>query len=80
MCDQSSVLQQALSLAQEICRGAPLALQATKQLMDQGREIAELETAFGKTYSAFERMIDSKDADEGREAFLEKREPQWRSE
>ena len=80
LCDQSSVLQQAFSLAQEIRRGAPLALQATKQLMDQGREIAKLETAFGKTYSAFERMIDSKDSDEGREAFLEKREPQWRSE
>ena len=80
LCDQGSVLPQALSLAQEICKGAPLAVQATKQMMDQGREKAELETAYAETYTAFERMIDSKDSNEGREAFLEKREPQWRSE
>ena len=80
LCEQGSVLKQALSLAQEICKGAPLAVQATKQMMDQGREITELEGAFAETYSAFEKMINSKDAIEGREAFLKKREPQWRSE
>ena len=75
-----SALTRAPSLAKEICTGAPLAVQATKQMMDQGRGIAELETVFAATYPAFEKMINSLDADEGRRAFLEKRDPQWRAE
>ena len=80
LCEPGLALTRALSLAQEICKGAPLAVQATKQMMDQGRGITELETAFATTYPAFERMINSLDADEGRRAFLEKRDPQWRAE
>lgn len=80
LCETGSALTEALLLANEICRGAPLAVQATKQMMDQGREIAELERAFAKTYPAFDRMINSVDADEGRRAFLEKREPRWGAE
>ena len=80
LCEPGAALSQALSLAQEICKGAPLAVQATKQMMDRGREIAELEAAFAETYPAFEKMINSTDADEGRRAFLEKREPRWRAE
>jgi crotonobetainyl-CoA hydratase len=80
LCEPGAALTQALSLAQEICKGAPLAVQATKQMMDRGREITELEAAFVETYPAFERMINSADADEGRRAFLEKREPRWRAE
>jgi enoyl-CoA hydratase/carnithine racemase len=49
-------------------------------MMDRGREITELEAAFVEAYPAFERMINSADADEGRRAFLEKREPRWRAE
>ena len=69
LCEPGLALTRALSLAQEICKGAPLALQATKQMIDQGRGITELETAFATTYPAFERMINSLDADEGRRAF-----------
>ena len=68
LCEPGSALTRALSLAQEICKGAPLAVQATKQMMDQGRGITELETAFATTYPVFERMINSLDADEGRRA------------
>ena len=80
LCEPGAALTQALSLAQEICKGAPLAVQATKHMMDRGREITELEAAFVEAYPAFERMINSADADEGRRAFLEKREPRWRAE
>ena len=79
LCETGAALTQALLLAKEICRGAPLAVQATKQLMDHGRQIAELKQAFAATYPAFDRMINSVDADEGRRAFLEKREPRWRA-
>ena len=79
LCETGSALTQAILLANEICRGAPLAVKATKQMMDQGRQIAELEKAFAATYPAFDRMINSVDADEGRRAFLEKREPSWRA-
>jgi crotonobetainyl-CoA hydratase len=70
-------LAMAIELAQIISQNAPLAVQATKQMIDQGLTEADLRVAFAGTYPAFDRMQDSEDAREGRAAFLEKRPPKW---
>ena len=56
---------------------APLALRATKQLMLQGLACGSVEAAFAATYPAYEALLDSADAREGMQAFIEKRAPVW---
>ena len=71
-------------LAAEVARwteallaAAPLALRATKQLMLRGLARGSVEAAFAATYPAYEAMLDSEDAREGMQAFIEKRAPVW---
>jgi enoyl-CoA hydratase/carnithine racemase len=56
---------------------APLALEATKQVMLQGLAEPDLAKAIGARYPAAERMLASTDAREGQRAFVEKRPPRW---
>jgi crotonobetainyl-CoA hydratase len=56
---------------------APLALEATKQVMLQGLAERDLAKAIGARYPAAERMLASEDAREGQRAFVEKRTPRW---
>lgn len=74
----AGVLAMALETAAMICENAPLAVRATKQMMMQGLDLPDLETAFATRYPAFEAMLASEDAKEGRLAFLQKRQPKWR--
>ena len=73
---------QALSRSKELARSmlacAPLALEATKQVMLQSVAEPRLETAMQAHYSAAQRMLESDDAKEGPRAFAEKRKPQWK--
>ena len=71
-------LKKALETAALICENAPLSVRATKQMMMGGLDLPDLETAFATRYSAFETMLASEDAREGRLAFLQKRHPKWR--
>ena len=57
---------------------APLALIATKQMLMQGKDISSLKKAYKTKYTAYEKMLASKDASEGIRAFLEKIKPVWR--
>ncbi|HXF55112.1 MAG TPA: enoyl-CoA hydratase-related protein [Hyphomicrobiaceae bacterium] len=65
-------------LAQLIIDGAPLAVEASKQVMLRSLDMASLEAALSARYPAAERMLASEDAKEGQRAFVEKRKPQWR--
>jgi crotonobetainyl-CoA hydratase len=74
---------QAVALASHIARGAPLALQALKEVMQaiDGRSLRdamELSSAGSTSLPILNRMWKSEDAQEGPRAFLEKRVPQWR--
>jgi crotonobetainyl-CoA hydratase len=76
---------EALALANEIAKGAPLALQALKEVMQaiDGTSLPEAMaiTRFGATkLPILDRMWKSADATEGPRAFLEKRAPRWRGE
>jgi crotonobetainyl-CoA hydratase len=65
------------NVAELIIEGAPLAVEASKQVMLQSLEMASLEAALRARYPAAERMLASADAREGQRAFLEKRKPRW---
>jgi enoyl-CoA hydratase/carnithine racemase len=64
-------------LAESIIEGAPLAVEASKQVMLQSLAMADLESALRARYPAAERMLASEDAKEGQRAFVEKRKPRW---
>ena len=55
----------------------PLALKATKQMIKKGQDALSLEEAYQKNYPEYDLMLASKDAIEGRRAFIEKRKPVW---
>jgi crotonobetainyl-CoA hydratase len=56
---------------------APLALEASKQVMLQSLADADLAAAMVRRYPAAERMLASEDAKEGPRAFAERRKPRW---
>ena len=65
------------ALAGDLLACAPLALEATKQVMLEGLAEPDLAKAIGARYPAAERMLASEDAREGQRAFVEKRAPRW---
>lgn len=71
------LLPAARLLAQEILACAPLAVQASKQVMLQSRDIPSMEDSMTRAYDAAEKMLASQDAKEGPLAFSEKRKPRW---
>jgi len=64
-------------MADAIIAGAPLAVEASKQVMLQSLALPNLVVALRTTYPAAERMLASEDAREGQRAFVEKRKPRW---
>jgi crotonobetainyl-CoA hydratase len=66
------------ALARDLLDCAPLAVQASKQVMLQSRAEPSLQAALRRTYDAAERMLASEDAKEGPRAFAAKRKPVWK--
>jgi crotonobetainyl-CoA hydratase len=64
-------------LAEQIIEGAPLAVEASKQVILQSLAMPDLQAALRAKYPAAERMLASEDAKEGQRAFVEKRKPRW---
>jgi crotonobetainyl-CoA hydratase len=74
---RAGLMAAARALAADIMAGAPLAIEATKQVLLQSRAEPDLAAALARHYEAAERMLASADAVEGPRAFTEKRVPQW---
>ena len=72
------LMAQARALADELLACAPLALQASKQVMLQSLEEPDFAKSMTRRYEAAERMLASDDAREGPRAFAEKRKPVWK--
>jgi enoyl-CoA hydratase/carnithine racemase len=73
----SELMSAAHALADELLECAPLALQASKQVMLQSLDEPDFARAMTRRYEAAERMLASEDAVEGPRAFAEKRKPIW---
>ena len=78
----AEVLEHARDYAQRILKCAPLAIQATKQSVLQGRRYASVEQAMRAQsdgeFPQLQNMLLSEDTSEGLNAFMEKRAPVWR--
>jgi len=75
------VMDAARVMAAEILKGAPLAVEATKEIVRMGEEIPVAEcyrTMRAKGFPTFERLLLSEDIQEGPRAFAEKRDPVWK--
>lgn len=67
------------NLAQRLCKGAPLAVRATKEVAHRGQELPFVQAIrFGETMRRVAR--ETADAKEGPKAFREKRAPSWSAE
>jgi len=68
----------AKGLAEAILRGAPLSIAASLSVAYRSLDIPDLATALDpESYPLLAGLLSSEDAQEGRRAFLEKREPKW---
>jgi crotonobetainyl-CoA hydratase len=74
---RGTALQRAQEIAREMLDCAPLALEASKQVLLQSVAEPDLAAAMRRRYPAAERMLASEDAREGPRAFAERRKPQW---
>jgi len=76
LCEPGQALERALALARIVVRNAPLAVQASKEIV---REALDLDDAQG--WALQDRLahgpLHSEDAREGARAFVEKRDPNW---
>jgi enoyl-CoA hydratase/carnithine racemase len=72
-----AALQSALALAEEVATGAPLALIASKRILEEQWDWPTDE-AFARQAVITEPVFNSEDAREGATAFAEKRAPIWR--
>jgi crotonobetainyl-CoA hydratase len=71
----------AREMAEEILQGAPLAIRATKSIVT-ATEASTIQEGYAAlragTVPAYQRALDSEDAEEGPRAFAEGRRPVWR--
>ncbi len=74
---RGTVLELARKMAGEILACAPLAVEASKQVLHMSRSEPNLQRAIRRSYPAAERMLASEDAKEGPLAFAQKRKPNW---
>lgn len=68
----------ARDIAGRILRGAPLAIEASKAVMQGALSESDIRRAITRDYAQVERLLDSDEAREGMQAFVEKRRPIWR--
>ncbi len=74
------LMKSARAWADQIFECAPLSVRASKQVVMQSRDVADLPEAMKNgRYSAVRDMMGSEDLVEGPRAFAEKRKPNWKA-
>jgi len=74
---QAQLMKTALKWADEILKGAPLSMRASKEALLKGLHMP-LEEAMYAHYPGMDKALDSEDLVEGPRAFAEKRPPHWK--
>jgi enoyl-CoA hydratase/carnithine racemase len=74
--EQGAALERALALAENVARQSPPAVAACKKLIQTARS-GTIEAAYATERESFVRLFDTRDQQEGVNAFLEKRKPAW---
>jgi enoyl-CoA hydratase len=78
VCEPEELMNIAMEWAREICKNAPLSVQATKKSALRSVAVATLEEAYAIEDALSVEVFQSEDAKEGPRAFFEKREPVWK--
>lgn len=73
----ADLMTRARAFADDILACAPLAIQASKQVMLTSLAQADLASTMHEAYPLAQRMLASEDAREGPKAFAQKRAPKW---
>ncbi|CAG2160136.1 crotonase/enoyl-CoA hydratase family protein [Cupriavidus numazuensis] len=76
LAEPGAALQDAIAMAEQLLVNAPLALSASKEIMQRSADWTE-EEAWRLQVPIAARAIDSEDRREGLAAFAEKRKPTW---
>jgi enoyl-CoA hydratase/carnithine racemase len=74
--EPEQALDGALSLAEKICRNAPLAVRESMGMVNHGM-LDNDEDAWARSDAAHARLVPTEDVKEGLSAFFERRDPRW---
>ncbi|MCH2170540.1 crotonase/enoyl-CoA hydratase family protein [Myxococcota bacterium] len=77
LCQDGEALEAALELAERVAINAPVSVRESLRVLDESAAESE-QVGWALMNQAVQTVFESEDAREGREAFLEKREPRWR--
>ena len=70
------LMEEALTMAQQIADNAPLAVQTFKELAYRGLNMSNQDIS-ALTYQMYDALLLTEDSKEGPKAFAEKRKPNW---
>ena len=71
------LMEEALTMAQQIADNAPLAVQTFKEYAYRGLNMSNQDIS-ALTYQMYDALLLTEDSKEGPKAFAEKRKPQWK--
>jgi enoyl-CoA hydratase len=73
---QGKLMEEAMTLAEQIAENAPLAVQYFKELAYRGLNMSTQDIS-SLTYHMYDQLLTTEDSKEGPRAFAEKRKPRW---
>lgn len=74
VCEPDNLMENVLATAQKIVENAPLAIIATKQSLNMSQDL-DIQSGFAFEVAAYNKLLPTKDREEGIRAFNEKRKP-----
>jgi enoyl-CoA hydratase/carnithine racemase len=79
LCDPETLMAEALETARAIAANAPIAVRQAKKSINMATQL-DLKSGYAFEIEAYNRMVPTRDRQEGISAFNEKRKPQFKGE